>query len=110
MGYLAALDFKQYLDLDSVLEWHLQGNCYPPLPLSLIPTCKRAIELANYEEWDELVPLVGIQHRTYGNSVPVHEVVRVFHLEAFLEEDFFEEEELDEEEEGVEAEDLEEEG
>ncbi len=104
MGYLAALDFKQYLDLDSVLEWHLQGNCYPPLPLSLIPTCKRAIELANYEEWDELVPLVGIQHRTYGNSVPVRVVIASLHLEAFLEGV-----ELDEEEEGVEEIDLEEE-
>ncbi len=97
MGYGTARDLRQYLDQDSLLEWHLKGNVYPPLPLSLVPACKRAIELVNDEDYDTRVAIIGIRHRKYGNIVPALEVVRDLHLEAFLDEPDEEEEDLEEE-------------
>ncbi|MEE8607256.1 MAG: hypothetical protein V3S55_06620 [Nitrospiraceae bacterium] len=98
MGYGTARDLRQYLDQDSLLEWHLKGNVYPPLPVSLVPACKRAIELANEGEWFTFLPLVGIQHRQYGNSVPVEVLITDLHLEAFLGEPEEDDEDLEEEE------------
>ncbi len=96
MGYGRARDLRQYLDLDSVIEWHLQGNLYPPLPVSLLSTCKRAIELVNAEDYDTRVAIIGIRHRKYGQLVPAIEVVRDLHLKAFLDGPDEEEEDLEE--------------
>ncbi len=97
MGYGTARDLRQYLDQDSLLQWHLKGNVYPPLPVSLVPACKRAIELVNDEDYDTRVAIIGIRHRKYGNIVPALEVVRDLHLEAFLDGPDEEEEDLEEE-------------
>lgn len=86
MGYTNARDMKEYApSLDVALDWHLRSNHFPPLPLSLIEPAKRAISLAQAEEWDELIELPeGVEHRRYGKQAPVHECVRAWHLDAFL--------------------------
>jgi len=69
---------------DLALTWHLTSNHYPPLSVSLVPTCQRAIELANEGDWDHQVQLpegITLQDQ---ETAPVSEIVCNFHLEAFL--------------------------
>lgn len=91
MGSLHAAEFAglvkdREIALDTALTWHLQSNHYPPVPVSMVPVCKRAIENANRGQWEARVRLPqGV--RFQGQKLaPVHEVVRQHHLESFLEE------------------------
>src|SRR5512139_2014735 len=92
MGSTFARDMAESVKLDDVkldvaLEYNLRCNHYPPLPLSLIPACKQAIENANMGEWEERVQLPdGISWRGQ-TSAPTSECVCGWHLEWFLQSD-----------------------
>lgn len=75
---------RAFLRLDQALTIHLQSNNYPPLPLSLLPTCHQVIDLANNGEFDGEVELpAGITYK--GNSrAPVRECIQAWHLDAFI--------------------------
>ena len=51
MGYNTALDFAENLDitLEQAIGYHLQGNHYPPVPLSMVQPCIDAID-AYYDD------------------------------------------------------------
>ena len=49
MGLSTALDLAENLDLESAIGYHLQGNHYPPVPLSMVQPCIEAID-AYYDE------------------------------------------------------------
>lgn len=69
---------------DSILSWHLRSNHYPPVPLSMLPVCKEAIDKANDGLWDEMVDLPkGITWRD-NDYAPVREIIEAHHLDAFL--------------------------
>lgn len=91
MGKMSAISMNEAvqdndISLDAALAWHLQSNHYPPIPSSMIPVCKRAIELANMGEYDGLIELPeGIEHRIYGTTVPAHSVIEYAHLDSFIE-------------------------
>jgi hypothetical protein len=71
--------------IDQALTWHLTANHYPPLPLSILPVCKRAIEKANRGQWDAKVRLPeGVSYRG-AKLAPVWAVVEQHHLDAFVE-------------------------
>lgn len=72
---------------DRVIIWHLTANHYPPLPLSLLPCVKRAIELANEGRMDELIHLPGGISWKGQNTCPVWAAVDGWHLNAFLDGD-----------------------
>lgn len=87
MGRTQAQEMAGMMDLDALLQWHLQHNHYPPVPLSMIPVCKAAIEAANMEEWDKEVDLpegATYQGRT---TAPAREIIDAHHLLDFLEDD-----------------------
>lgn len=90
MGSNTARDMADSVALDEVkldvaLEYHLRGNHYPPLPLSLVPCCKEAINNANADEWDKHVQLPdGISWRGQ-TSAPTSECIKAWHLQWFLE-------------------------
>ena len=44
MGYNTALDFAD-LDLEQGIAYHLQGNHYPPVPLSMVQPCTSLVNL-----------------------------------------------------------------
>lgn len=44
MGYSTAMNVSQILGLDEGLKAHFRGNCYPPIPLVMIPIAKQVIE------------------------------------------------------------------
>lgn len=84
MGHMQAGEMAEYADLDTALRWHLESNHFPPLPVELVETAKRAITLANDDQWDELVELpAGITYRG-ETSVVVWAAVESMHLETFL--------------------------
>jgi len=87
MGTIAATDMVAHADLETALRWHLQHNHYPPVPLSMLPACVEAIDLAVADEWDAEVSLPdGTEYR--GRSVaPVWAVVEAHHLQPFVEQE-----------------------
>ena len=86
MGRMQAEEMKELGSLDQALSWHLTSNHYPPVPLTMLPICKEAIEHANTGDWYTMLKLPkGISYQ--GNeSAPVHAIVKQHHLDTFLEE------------------------
>ena len=90
MGYMQAMEMAGAVangetNLNVALHYHLRANHYPPLPVSLIPTCKEVIEKANDNDYYAEVELPeGILFRG-RTTAPVHECIRAWHLEAFIE-------------------------
>ncbi len=73
--------------LTAALTYHFESNHYPPLPTSLIPAAKAAIEAYNRGDWEAAIPLPdGIRHRVHGFTVPAVAAIEAWHLEAFLNE------------------------
>jgi hypothetical protein len=69
---------------DAGLAAHLQGNHYPPVPLSMVPIAKRAIKHANAGRWDANVTLPeGILYRG-SKKAPVHAIIDSHHLHPWL--------------------------
>ena len=85
MGFLQASEMAQSgVSLDVQLSWHLQSNHYPPIPLSMVPACKRAIAKANRGEWAANVNLPpGVSYRGQRKA-PVSAIVEQHHLDAFI--------------------------
>lgn len=72
------------LSLEDKVKLHLSGNCYPPVPESLVPTCLVAIHLCVDGESREMVSLPeGIYYRG-SNTASAEAIVDNFRLEAFV--------------------------
>jgi hypothetical protein len=56
MGYNTALDLTE-LDLEVALGYHLQGNHYPPVPLSMVQPCIEAIDAYYDEDYNKLIEM-----------------------------------------------------
>ena len=86
MGSNFATDLAENLDLslEQAIGYHLQGNHYPPVPLSMVPVCIAAIDFAHQEMWDETVEMPdGISYK--GNtSAPVWAIIEQHHLHPWL--------------------------
>ena len=78
MGTIQALEMKEVLELDQLLHWHLQYNHFLPIHPIFIETAKKAIDLANHNDWDTQVTLPN------GRILTVAEIVEQLHLESFL--------------------------
>jgi hypothetical protein len=91
MGHMNAMGFREAVEegsigLDAALEWHLTGNCYPPLPVGLVPFAKAALTHCNNEEWDaELTrPDGALLADQSGTPITARRMVEELRLEAFL--------------------------
>ena len=78
------MDHMISLDFETMLEWHLKHNHYPPAPLILMDACRDAISLAQSDAWDEMVDLP--EGMLYNGSpvASAQSVVDAFHLEDFV--------------------------
>ena len=88
MGSVTAIGLADTtLDLETQLLYHLKGNHYPPVPLSMVPVCIQAIDFAHQDEWDETVEMPdGISYK--GEScAPVWAIIEQHHLHAWLPQD-----------------------
>ncbi len=80
MGNATARDLATSgIDLDTALEIHLMSNHYPPIHLDFLPIAKKAIELAQDEEWNAELEYPN------GLVCTVADTVEGLHLDAFIE-------------------------
>ena len=89
MGYNTAIDLAEGLDLEVALGYHLQGNHYPPVPLSMVQPCIDAIDAYYEEDYNRLIEMPeGVFYRGMDHA-PAHAIVEQHHLGAWLpEEDY----------------------
>ena len=89
MGYNTALDLSNELDLEVALGYHLQGNHYPPVPLSMVEPCIEAIDAFYDEDYNREIALPeGVLWRGQVTA-PASAIIEQHHLDAWLpEEDY----------------------
>jgi hypothetical protein len=84
MGYTTAQDLANELDLEVALGYHLQGNHYPPVPLSMVEPCIEAIDAYWDEDYNKLIEMPkGVTYRG-DRYAPAHAIVEQHHLDAWL--------------------------
>lgn len=88
MGLSTAMDIR---DTDATLEqqiaWHLQGNHFPPIPLSMVSVCIEALDAYNNESVNKLISLpegVGYKGLTVA---PAWAIIDQHHLDAWIDKD-----------------------
>lgn len=75
------------LPLEEQIEWHLRGNFFPPVPLSMVEVCVKAIDAYNEGDGNRLIGLpdgVGYKGLTAAPAVAIIEGHR---LETWIVED-----------------------
>lgn len=89
MGYTTALDLAEELSLEAGLAYHLQGNHYPPVPVSMVQPCIDAIDAYYDEDYNRLIEMPeGVFYRGMDHA-PANAIVEQHHLDAWLpEEDY----------------------
>jgi hypothetical protein len=84
MGYTTASALAEELDLEVALGYHLQGNHYPPVPLSMVQPCMDAIDAYWEEDYNQLIELPeGVLWRGETHA-PAHAIVEAHHLDSWL--------------------------
>lgn len=84
MGYASALGMVEAVGRWEALPWHLGSNHYPPLPISLVPTCISAVEAVEDGDPQRLIELPeGIEYQD-GRVAPAWAIVEGMHLDAFI--------------------------
>jgi hypothetical protein len=85
MGSVTALGIQDsVLDLETQLAYHLQGNHYPPVPLSMVQPCIDAIDAYYDEDYSKLIEMPeGVSYK--GNThAPAWAIIEQHHLEFWL--------------------------
>lgn len=73
------------VSLDAALHWHLTSNHFPPVPTTMIPVAKAAIEALNDDDGDREIPLPeGIETRDGLTVLPAWRVSESLHLWSFV--------------------------
>jgi len=86
MGYNTALDLAE-LDLEQGIAYHLRGNHYPPVPLSMVQPCIDAIDAYYDEDYNKLIEMPeGVSYKG-DTHAPAWAIVEQHHLEAWLPEE-----------------------
>jgi len=83
MGYTQAAGINEAVNdgsisLETALAWHLQANHYPPVHPVFVDAALKAIEAAQFGEYDNAVELPN------GKILTAGQIVEGLHLEAFL--------------------------
>lgn len=91
MGYNSALDLAENLDisLEQAIGMHLQGNHYPPVPLTMVQPCIDAIDAIHAGDGNtEIVLPEGVLYKNQPTA-PAYAIAEQHHLHAWLpEEDY----------------------
>jgi hypothetical protein len=85
MGSVTAIGLADsVLDLETQIAYHLQGNHYPPVPLSMVQPCIDAIDAMYAEESDTPIALPeGITYKG-RTTAPAWAIVEQHHLSWFI--------------------------
>ena len=84
MGRMQAEGMANIAPLRVGLEWHLQCNHYPPVPLSMVDTCIAAIEAAEEGDWDREIFLPDPVEYKGQPVAPAYAIIGTFHLDAWI--------------------------
>jgi hypothetical protein len=85
MGRLQAMEMAEMLSIDDALAWHLRGNHYPPIPLSMVEPCKEAIQAGLEGDWFRMIEMPeGVLYRG-SNFAPANAIIEQHHLDPWLE-------------------------
>ena len=84
MGYTTAVSLSEELDLEVALGYHLQGNHYPPVPLTMVQPCIDAIDAIHAGDGDTEIELPeGVLYKN-KTTAPAHAIAEQHHLDAWL--------------------------
>jgi hypothetical protein len=89
MGNNTAIDLAENLDLslEQAIGYHLRGNHYPPVPLSMVQPCIDAIDAIYAGESDAPIALPdGIKYKD-RTTAPAWAIAEQHHLDAWLPQD-----------------------
>ncbi len=88
MGSVTALGIQDsVLDLETQLAYHLQGNHYPPVPLSMVQPCIDAIDA--YSDNDAMRQIAmpeGVFYKGMSHA-PAWAIIDQHHLDFWLPQD-----------------------
>ena len=89
MGMNTALDLAENIDisLEQAIGYHLQGNHYPPVPLSMVKPCIDAIDA--YHDNDAMRQIAmpdGVFYKGMSHA-PAYAIIEQHHLDAWLPQD-----------------------
>jgi hypothetical protein len=89
MGSMTGIELATNLDLslEQAIGYHLQGNHYPPVPLSMVAPCIEAIDA--YHEHDAMRQIEMPEGVFYkGNTTaPAWAIIQQHHLDFWLPQD-----------------------
>jgi hypothetical protein len=84
MGLNTAIDLAENLDLEMAIGYHLQGNHYPPVPLSMVQPCIDAIDAYYDEDYDRMIQLPAPVLWKGRDQAPASAIIEAHHLESWL--------------------------
>ena len=89
MGSVTAIGLADsVLDLETQIAYHLQGNHYPPVPLSMVQPCIDAIDAAYDEDFDRFIAMPeGVFYKGMSHA-PARAIIEQHHLDAWLPHDY----------------------
>jgi len=84
MGYTTSMDIADSgLTMEQAIGWHLQGNHYPPVPLSMVEPCIAAIDAYWADDCDALIPMPeGVSYKGKTDA-PAWAIIEQHHLGAW---------------------------
>jgi len=72
------------LDLETAIGYHLQGNHYPPVPLTMVQPCIDAIDAIHAGDGNTEIELPeGVLYKN-KTTAPAHAIAEQHHLDAWL--------------------------
>ena len=85
MGSITAIGLADsVLDLETQLAYHLQGNHYPPVPLSMVQPCIEAIDAAYDEDYERFIAMPeGVFYKGMSHA-PARAIIEQHHLDWFI--------------------------
>jgi hypothetical protein len=89
MGSNTAIDLAENIDLslEQAIGYHLQGNHYPPVPLSMVQPCIDAIDAYYEDEFDREIEMPeGVSYKG-KTTAPAWAIIEQHHLSAWLPEE-----------------------
>jgi len=88
MGMNTAIDLAEsQMTIEDQLSIHFRSNCYPPIPLGMIPTAVEAIDAYWEDDLDRMIPLPeGVSFRG-SDEVSARNVINSYRLDAWCMED-----------------------
>lgn len=76
--------FDEPSDYWKLIAFHLQSNHNPPIPVSMVDTCIRAIEYANDGDFNTIITLPEGTSYKGANTASVETIVESHHLHQFI--------------------------